>query len=76
MDERIKISRAVANGELPSIFKSAEIRGVNRAREAVYRTCGHTKYEGCSPCAHDDAAAAIDALILNDAVETLGAVFK
>jgi hypothetical protein len=29
---------------------------------AVYRTCGDTKCEGISPCAHDDAVAAIDAL--------------
>lgn len=27
-----------------------------------YRACGHTKYEGCAPCAHDDAVAAIEAL--------------
>ena len=36
--------------------------GVQAAWEAVMRTCGHTKYEGCSPCLHDDALAAIDAL--------------
>lgn len=35
---------------------------LDAAREAVMRTCGHTKYEGCSPCLHDDARAAIDAL--------------
>ena len=35
---------------------------LDAAREAVMRTCGHTKYEGCSPCLHDDAIAAIDAL--------------
>ena len=35
---------------------------LDAAREAVMRTCGHTKYEGCSPCLHDDATAAIDAL--------------
>lgn len=35
---------------------------LDAAREAVMRTCGHTKYEGCSPCLHDDALAAIDAL--------------
>ena len=35
---------------------------LDAAREAVTRTCGHTKYEGCSPCLHDDAIAAIDAL--------------
>jgi hypothetical protein len=29
---------------------------------AVYRTCGDTKCEGISPCAHDDAVAAIDGL--------------
>lgn len=29
---------------------------------AIYRTCGHTKYEGCSPCPHDEAVTAIKAL--------------
>lgn len=32
------------------------------ARAAVARMCGHTKYEGCVPCHHDDAVAAIEAL--------------
>ena len=35
---------------------------VRDAVEAVRRTCGHTKYEGCPPCPHDDAVAAIEAL--------------
>ena len=35
---------------------------LNTAREAVARTCHHTKYDGCRPCSHDTAAAAIDAL--------------
>ena len=35
---------------------------VRDAVEAVSRTCGHTKYEGCPPCAHDDAVAAIEGL--------------
>lgn len=32
------------------------------ARDAVRLVCGHTKYEGCRPCPHDDAVAAIDGL--------------
>lgn len=40
-------------------IRAAVIRDVVAA---IYRTCGHTKYAGCSPCAHDDAVAAIEAL--------------
>ena len=42
----------------------AEVRrdALDAAREAVTRTCHHTKYDGCRPCSHDTAAAAIDAL--------------
>lgn len=29
----------------------------------VYRSCGHTKYEGCRPCAHDDVANDLTALL-------------
>jgi hypothetical protein len=43
-------------------YDAGRAEALREAREAVYRTCGHTKYEGCSPCAHDDAADAIDAL--------------
>ena len=43
-------------------LRSCEARVLDAAREAVMRTCGHTKYEGCSPCAHDDALAAIDGM--------------
>ena len=35
---------------------------LDAAREAVARTCGHTKHQGGRSCAHDDALAAIDAL--------------
>lgn len=35
---------------------------LDAAREAVTRTCGHTKHQGGRSCAHDDALAAIDAL--------------
>lgn len=35
---------------------------LDAAREAVLKACAHTKYEGCSPCCHDDCVAAIDAL--------------
>lgn len=33
-----------------------------RCVEAVYRSCGHTKFEGCAPCAHDDVAATLRTL--------------
>ena len=30
--------------------------------KAITRLCHHTKYEGCSPCPHDDAVHAIEQL--------------
>lgn len=33
-----------------------------RAVQRVYRACGHTKYEGCRPCIHDEIIAALRAL--------------
>lgn len=35
---------------------------LDAAREAVIRTCHHTRYEGSPPCLHDTAAAAIATL--------------
>ena len=32
------------------------------ATKAITRLCHHTKYEGCSPCPHDDAVHAIEQL--------------
>ena len=43
-------------------FEEGRTAGLDAAREAVTRTCHHTKYDGCRPCSHDTAAAAIDAL--------------
>ena len=51
--ERICICRQV---------RRVEDRVLKEAREAVARTCGHTKHQGGRSCAHDDAIAAIDAL--------------
>ena len=47
---------------LPDEWDRAYAAGLDAARTAVIRTCHHTKYEGCRPCSHDTAAAAIDAL--------------
>jgi hypothetical protein len=65
-DERGNVIGAVSLGEIgranAQAYRNGRADALAEAREAVYRTCGHTKYEGCLPCAHDDAAAAIDAL--------------
>jgi hypothetical protein len=57
---RVRQDEAALHGY--RLHDPAFIKGLSAARAAVYRTCGHTKYEGCSPCAHDDAVAAIDGL--------------
>jgi hypothetical protein len=70
-DERISWGEHLARTQITNVDLANEsaakyLEGrkdaLSAARAAVYRTCGHTKYEGCSPCAHDDAAAAIDAI--------------
>lgn len=38
-------------------------KALRDAVEAVSRRCGHTKYEGCLPCLHDEAVSAIEALV-------------
>ena len=55
-----------ASATLAALTQDAAVKAyaaaVSDAVEAVSRTCGHTKYEGCPPCPHDDAVAAIEAL--------------
>lgn len=63
---RVREDERMRDDDYAYVAKQSEAEGyaaaLRDAVAAIYRTCGHTKYEGCSPCPHDEAVTAIKAL--------------